>query len=102
MTSDMVKTYTERYKGFQIRDVIYLGERPKDIIQFDIIKWYTDAYDNEEHSWSVGRLIYDPKEPCFDFKSIGLRWLEEHPDEDVENWIIAWCEYKVRELYSDC
>lgn len=102
MTNDMVKTYTERYKGFQIRDVIYFGERPDNIIQFDIIKWYTDAYDNEEHSWSVGRLIYDPKEPCFDFKSIGLRWLEEHPDEDVENWIIAWCEYKLRELYSDC
>lgn len=98
----MVKTYTEKYKGFQIRDVNYLGERPKDApLEFDIVKWYVDAYDNKEHCWSVANLIYDPKEPCFDLQSIGLRWLEEHPDKDVENWIIAWCEYKLRELYSD-
>ena len=98
----MVKEYTERYKGFQIRDVAYLGDPPQDApIQYDVVQWYTDLYDNEEHSWSVGRIIYDPKEPCFHFKSIGLRWLEAHPDEDVENWIIAWCKYKLRELYTD-
>lgn len=108
----MVKEYTERYKGFQIRDVICLGESPKDIPPtFDVVKW--EKYDrptmtvdlrtgkreeSTEYCYTVGRLIYDAKEPCFDFESVGLRWLEAHPDEDVEKWIIKWCEYKLQEL----
>ena len=41
----MVKEYTGRYKGFQIRDVAYLGEPPTDIPPtFDVVKWgYYDA-----------------------------------------------------------
>ena len=36
----MVKEYTERYKDFQIRDVVYLGEPPKDMPPtFDVVKW---------------------------------------------------------------
>lgn len=111
----MVKEYTERYKGFQIRDVIYLGEPPKDIPPtFDVVRW--EKYDRPtmtvdlrtgkqkesiEYCYTVGRLIYDAKEPCFDFESVGLRWLEAHPDEDVEKWIIKWCEYKLQELDDD-
>lgn len=111
----MVKEYTERYKGFQIRDVIYLGESPKDTPPtFDIVKW--EKYDrptmttnlrtgeqeeSTEYCYSVGRLVYDAKEPCFDFEGVGLRWLEAHPDEDVEEWIIKWCEYKLQELDDD-
>lgn len=111
----MVKEYTERYKGFQIRDVTYLGEPPKDMApMFDVVKW--EQYDHPtktinlrtgeqeestEYCYSVGRLVYDAKEPCFDFESVGLRWLEAHPDEDVEKWIIKWCEYKLQELDDD-
>ena len=96
-----IKAYTERYKGFQIRDVHYLGDPPKDApTMYDVVQWYKDDGD-KEYCWSVGTLVYDPKEPCFDFNSTGLRWLECHPDEDVENWIMAWAEYKLRELYSD-
>lgn len=111
----MAKEYTERYKGFQIRDVIYLGEPPKDIPPtFDVVKW--KEYDHPimtidlctgkqkestEYCYTVGRLIYDAKEPCFDFESVGLRWLKAHPDEDVEKWIIKWCEYKLQELDDD-
>ena len=40
----MVKEYTERYKGFQIRDVAYLGEPPTNIPpRFDVVKW--ESYD---------------------------------------------------------
>ena len=119
----MVKEYTERYKGFQIRDVAYLGEPPTDIPPtFDVVKW--ESYDTqaetvraivrsfqrdagvdedylEEYCYTVGTLEYNAKEPCFEFKSCGLRWLEAHPDEDVENWIIKWCDYKLQELYKD-
>ena len=115
----MVKEYTGRYKGFQIRDVAYLGEPPTDIPPtFDVVKW--ECYDAqevvqlpngesillnknnlEEYCYTVGTLEYNAKEPCFEFKSCGLRWLEAHPDEDVENWIIKWCDYKLQELYED-
>ena len=117
----MVKEYTGRYKGFQIRDVNYLGEPPTDIPPtFDVVKWeYYDAgqvvktpdgervttlYDGShlnEYCYTVGTLEYNAKEPCFEFKSCGLRWLEAHPDKDVENWIIKWCDYKLQELYED-
>ena len=117
----MVKEYTGRYKGFQIRDVAYLGEPPTDIPPtFDVVKWecydagqvvktldgerVTTLYDGshlEEYCYTVGTLEYNAKEPCFEFKSCGLRWLEAHPDEDVENWIIKWCDYKLQELYED-
>ena len=96
----MIKAYTERYKGFQIRDVPYVGEPPTDIPpRFDVVKW--QSYDPPECCYSVGYLEYNAKEPCFEFKSCGLRWLEAHPDEDVENWIIKWCDYKLQELYED-
>lgn len=107
----MVKEYTEIFKDYQIRDVHYLGEPPKDKpIEFDIVKWCNhkpiEVIDGETGEkkistrtcYSVGRLIYNPKEPCFDFESIGLRWLEEHPDEDVEKWLINWAQYKLIEL----
>lgn len=97
----MVKEYTERYKGFQIRDVCYVEEPPKDEpLKYDVVQWYRRDF-SEEFCWSVANLVYDPKEPCFDLESIGLRWLECHPDEDVENWIIKWCEYKLQELDTD-
>ena len=94
-----VKTYTDRYKGFQIRDCNYIGDPPTGIPPtFDVVKWDTEDW-GEEYCYSVGRLVYDAKEPYFDFNSIGLRWLEAHPDEDVENWLIKWAEYKLQELY---
>ena len=117
----MVKEYTGRYKGFQIRDVNYLGETLTDSPTIvDAVKQrYYDArqevktteckvvatlYEGshlEECCYTVGTLEYNAKEPCFEFKSCGLRWLEAHPDEDVENWIIKWCDYKLQELYED-
>lgn len=63
-----------------------------------MVKWDTEDW-GEEYCYSVGRLVYNAKEPDFDFNSIGLRWLEAHPDEDVENWLIKWAEYKLQELY---
>jgi hypothetical protein len=109
----MVREYTERYKGFQIRDVTYLGEPPTDTPPtFDVVKWKSydtpiearDLLDNKiktfkEYCYSVGYLEYNVNELCFEFKSVGLRWLEAHPDEDVENWIIKWCDYKSQEMY---
>lgn len=110
-----MREYTDRFQGFQIRDCNYIGKPPTDIPPtFDIVKW--EPYDEPrevidfrtgekktttESCYSVGRLVYDRKEPCFDFESIGLRWLEEHPSEDVEDWLMKWCEYKIIELNKE-
>lgn len=97
----MVREYTERYKGFQIRDVTYLNGPPKDTpLTYDIVQWWVD-HEGDEHCWSVANLVYDPKEPCFVLKSIGLRWLEVHPTIGVEAWVMKWCEYKLQELDTD-
>lgn len=109
----MVKEYTDIYKGFQIRDCSYLGKPPEnDKYHFDIVKWETHEPDevvdgitgekrlSSRNCCSVATLIYNPKEPDFELKSVGLRWLEEHPDSDVEEWILKWCDYKLHEIYT--
>ena len=51
----MVKEYTERYKGFQIRDVAYLGDPPQDApLQYDVGRWEKNDV-GRESCWSVGR-----------------------------------------------
>ena len=108
---EMTKEYTDIYKGYQIRDCVYLGELPKgNPTIFDVVRWkyrskpFKVTYANGEtkisnkYCYSVAHIIYDREEDWFDFKSIGLRWLEEHPDRDVENWITDWCHYKISEL----
>lgn len=97
----MVREYTERYKGFQIRDVTYLGDPPQDApLTYDIVQWWVD-HEGDERCWSVANLVYNPKEPCFYLESIGLRWLEVHPTIEVEAWVMKWCEYKLQELDTD-
>ena len=92
-----MKEYTDRYKGFQIRDMDYLGTPPTDRPpEYDVVYWY-----DEDYCYSAGRLWYDIKESCFRFGSVALRWLEVHPDKDVENWILAWCKHKEIELNED-
>jgi hypothetical protein len=104
----MVREYTPIVDGFQIRDVTGIRfescyappENPK---KFDIVKWgecapYTaiDGETGEErqtikYCYSVGYLEWNPKEPCFEFKSVGLRWLESNPTERVIKMILGFC-----------
>lgn len=114
--------YTERVDGFQIRDVVYFGLPPADApIQFDVVKWFPEKnphvgtvyHSNPDGSWtakeelisehccSVGFLEWDPHEPQFVFRSVGLRWLEEKPSEAVIDMILKFCEEKEKELYEN-
>ena len=99
----MLREYTDRFHGFQIRDISYFGEPPENVpIQFDVVKWTKNEYSEpKEYCYSVANLIYDDKEPCFELRSIGMRWVNEHPSEAVENWISAWCDYKLTELEEE-
>lgn len=110
--------YTERVDGFQITDVSYFGKPPKDApIQFDIVKWVQTEpeevmcyWTNEhggiecgrkvqtEYCFSVGTLEWNAREPGFEFRSVGMRWLEEEPTEAVRQMILRFCEEKEKEI----
>lgn len=106
--------YTERVDGYQIRDVCYIGLPPKDTPQrYDIVKWVKanhpyEAYDLitgkrkkiEEYCYSIGTLEWNAKEPCFEFSSVGLRWLEENPPKKIIDMILDFVERKGKELES--
>lgn len=102
----MVREYTPIVDGFQIRDINYitaLNIYPENPKRFDIVKWekcephtVIDDETGEERQitkfcYSVGHLEWNPKEPDFEFKSIGLRWLESNPSERVIKMILGFC-----------
>lgn len=103
--------YTEIVDEFQIRDVVYIGEPPKNTPpKFDIVKW-VDCEPHEvidlrtgkkkiqsRYCYSVAFLEWNPKEPCFEFKSVGLRWLRSGASEDVIKMILDFAEKKHRKF----
>lgn len=105
--------YTEIVDGFQIRDVVYLFDSPNRPIKFDIVKW-VDCEPHEvidlrtgkkkietRYCYSVAFLEWNPKEPCFEFKSVGLRWLRSGASEDVIKMILDFAEKKAQEILRD-
>lgn len=100
----MVKAYTDEWKGFQLREPQYLDGHFEPY-KFDLVKWvdhepyeYLDLKTGEKkmlsrHCFSIGQLIWNPKEPCFEFKSCGLRYLEYRED-GLEEWLLKWCAWK--------
>ena len=111
--------YTERIDGYQIRDVTYIGMPPKDApIKYDVVKWAKPDKPYEAFSWdekknemvkklfteycfTVGTLVWNRKEPCFEFESCGLRWLEEKPSETVVDMVLKFAEEKAKELEAE-
>ena len=107
-------TYTDRVDGFQIRDVTYLGLPPKDTPPtFDIVKWVQcepyqarDFRTGErktytEYCYSVGSLVWDKHDGGFDFRSVGLRWLESLPNKDVVDMVLRFAHEKSKELLRE-
>ena len=104
--------YTERIEGYQIRDVTYIGLPPADTPpKYDIVKWVGvdppyEALDMStgkrklvtEYCYTVGTLVWNKKEPCFEFQSCGLRWLEKKPSEAVVDMVLKFAEEKAKEL----
>ena len=99
-----------KFKDFEIRDVTYLCEPPKNRpIKFDLVKWQEhEPYEvtdwqtgekklNTKNCFSIATLWWNNKEPCFEFESIGLRYLE-HREDGLEEWLLKWCELKEFEI----
>ena len=115
--------YTPRVCGYQIKDVTYVGLPPKGTPpRFDIVKW--NQYDapklvhcfekSSDGSWAdlgmqerteycfvVGVLEWNAHEPCFEFRSIGTRWLEENPPQEVVEMVLRFAKEKGKELEAD-
>lgn len=103
-----MREYTPIVDGFQIRDIIYIGlesdsQNKNNPTSFDIVKWeecepheVIDEITNKKKvitkfCYSVGYLEWDEKESCFEFKSVGLRWLEANPTERVIKMTLMFC-----------
>lgn len=100
-------SYTKIIDEFQIRDVVYIGEPPNNTPpKFGIVKW-VDCEPHEamnlktgkneiitRYCYTVAFLEWNPKEPCFEFKSVGLRWLRSGASEDVVKMILDFAEKK--------
>ena len=103
--------YTDRIDGFQIRDLNYIGLPPKNTPPgYDVVKWVQteprkvisfETMKEEtitEYCYSVAHLVWNRKEPCFEFNSIGLRWLEANPTQAVIDMVLKFAEEKAKEL----
>lgn len=103
--------YTDRVDDFQIRDVNYIGLPPKNTPpQYDIVKWVQteprkviswETMKEEtvtEYCYSVAHLVWNRKETCFEFQSVGLRWLEANATKNVIDMVLMFAEEKGKEL----
>ena len=80
-----------KFKNFEIRTPTFIGNPPSEDYckyNFDVVKWVS-----ESTGLSIGLLSYNPKEDLFEFKSFGLRYLEQRED-GLEEWLLKWCELK--------
>lgn len=81
-----------KFKQFEIRKPTFIGNPPTEDYykyHFDIVKWA----DDNSYCWSIGELEWNDKEPCFEFKSVGTRYLE-YRENGLEEWLLKWCELK--------
>lgn len=74
-----------RFKDFEIRPVESL-DGAIDPKQFELVKWY-----KPEHCYVVAFLEWNPKEPCWELRPVGLRLMQDWVD-GLDKWILAWCE----------
>ena len=87
-----------RFKNFEIRKCTFLGDPPTPDYHkwnFDLVKWdkWNDKGVEKDYCFSIGHLEWNRREPCFEFRSCGTRYLEFR-DDGLEKWLLKWCETK--------
>ena len=104
----MLRVYTDRWNDFQFRAPSYLDGHFEPH-KFDLVKW-------EEHEpievldwvtgekkmstsscFSVAQLEWDEKDECFEFKSVGLRYLDNYVD-GLNEFVLKFCKMMEQEL----
>ena len=88
-----------RFKQFEIRRPSFIGNPPTEDYykyNFAVVKWA----DDNSHCWVIGELKWNEKEPCFEFESVGTRYLRDRED-GLEEWLLKWCELKEIEYRNE-
>lgn len=90
-----------RFKNFEIRPTAFLDGHI-DPTKFDVVKWYdhepweainlrTGKKETSTRScYSIAHIYWDEKEPCWEFSSVGTRFLEDYEEglcEFIREWI---------------
>ena len=90
-----------RYKDFEIRPTVYLDGH-KEPNKYDVVKWEKhkprEVYDltlgrkrmSDRGCFSIAHIYWNEKEPCWEFESVGTRFLEYYEDglcEFVREWL---------------
>ena len=107
----MTRVYTDIWHGFQFRAPTYIDGHFEPH-KFDLVKWVNcepyeaiDGYTGKKtmvsrYCFSVGELIWDAKEPGFEFHSCGLRYFENRID-GLEKFILEFCKTMEQQLLSE-
>ena len=92
-----------QFRNFEIRPTCFLDGH-KDPKRWDVVKWHahdpitvTDWHTGEKKistrsCYSVASLTWDEKEGCWDFASVGLRFLRDYV-EGLNEYILKWTEF---------
>lgn len=106
----MVKSYA-KLGDFEVRDIVYLGgykDTTESAKRLDVVKWETHSpmevvnakTGKKEIStrccYSIGTLEWDDDERWWDFKSCGLRFLE-----DANTIVCRWLEEFAKQYARD-
>lgn len=98
------KVLKMRFNKFGFSKVIYFGDLDRDVFpnKIDIVKWEnispTEVIDWKtgkrktitEYCYVIAQLEWNDHEPCWEFKSIGTRYLEDGTEE-LNKWILDFC-----------
>lgn len=82
-----------RFKDFEIRPELqdFKGNAIRN--KYELVKW-AEMKDNQitpNFCYVVAFLEWNPKEPCWELRPVGLRLMQDWVD-GLDKWIIKWCE----------
>ncbi len=91
-----------KFKDFEIRPTSFLDGH-KDPKKWDVVKWRkSEPFESvdlrtgekrilDTYCYSVAQLWWNEKEPCWEFESVGTRFLEDY-EEGLCEFILKWTE----------
>lgn len=72
-----------KFKNYTIGKPCYLSGKEPDPWEFTVCK----SNNNGESHFAIAKFYYNFKEPCWEFKSFGTRYLE-HYSEGLNEWLL--------------
>lgn len=77
-----------KFLNYEIRECLAINEE-QDLshmpYKYELVIWA-----KPDNCFAIAHLTYDTKEGEFEFKSVGLRYLDYETD-DLSSWLLTWC-----------